>query len=171
MSSQQVESNSSLPPDEVIFGHSRQLQELSQMVDRVASANVPVLIQGESGTGKEIFAKLVHRRSPWHDGPSVSTHTGLHVRVEIKAVDNLLQPRAAQDFLDHDLQTFLEIAGDIRPHDMLGHALVFHHDEGFGPVGLGQDPTDTPHDCPSQKQRQQKPPAATPDDGPIFFQI
>ena len=41
-----------------------------EILHRVASTNVPVLLEGESGTGKEIFAKLVHAysdraNSPW----------------------------------------------------------------------------------------------------------
>ncbi len=63
-----------LPPEEVIFGRSEAMQAVRQRVEKVASANVPVLICGESGTGKEIVAKLLHRRSPWEDGPFVKVH-------------------------------------------------------------------------------------------------
>jgi len=41
---------------------------------RLASANVPVLIQGESGTGKDIIARLIHQRSPWKTGPYVKVN-------------------------------------------------------------------------------------------------
>ena len=60
-----------LPPDEVIFGCSRVMKEIRRKVERIAGANVPVLIQGESGTGKELIAALLHRHSPWKDGPFV----------------------------------------------------------------------------------------------------
>ena len=60
-----------LPPEAVVFGHSPAMQEIRSRLERVASANVAVLIQGESGTGKEIIASLVHRRSPWASGPFV----------------------------------------------------------------------------------------------------
>jgi two-component system response regulator AtoC len=63
-----------LPPDAVIFGHSEAMQSLRHRIERVASANVPVLIRGESGTGKEILARLVHCRSPWEDGPFVKVN-------------------------------------------------------------------------------------------------
>jgi len=39
---------------------SPQMTSLARMVERVASANISVLIMGESGTGKEIFAKAIH---------------------------------------------------------------------------------------------------------------
>jgi len=60
-----------LPPDEVIFGCSRVMKEIRRKVMRIAGANVPVLIQGESGTGKELIAALLHRHSPWENGPFV----------------------------------------------------------------------------------------------------
>lgn len=58
-----------LPPDNVIFGQSKLMQLLRQRVERVAPANVPVLVQGESGTGKEILAKLIHFWSPRRTQP------------------------------------------------------------------------------------------------------
>ncbi len=41
---------------------------------KVASANVPVLIQGESGTGKDIIARMIHGLSPWRTGPYVKVN-------------------------------------------------------------------------------------------------
>ena len=63
-----------LPPDEVIFGRSDAMRAIHQRVEKLAGANVPVLIQGESGTGKEILAKLIHKLSPWEDGPFVKVN-------------------------------------------------------------------------------------------------
>jgi len=63
-----------LPPGPVIFGHSEPMRAVQQKVEKVASANIPVLIQGESGTGKEIIARLIHRLSPWHSGPFVKVN-------------------------------------------------------------------------------------------------
>src|SRR5437588_10626107 len=64
----------SLPPDEVIFGSSRVMQDLRSQVQKVAYANVPVLIEGESGTGKDIVASLIHILSPLHSGPFVKVN-------------------------------------------------------------------------------------------------
>jgi two-component system response regulator AtoC len=63
-----------LPPEDVIFGHSEVMRSVQQKVEKLAGTNVPVLIQGESGTGKEILAKLIHKRSPWQEGPFVKVN-------------------------------------------------------------------------------------------------
>jgi len=47
---------------------------IRQRVEKVAGANIPVLIQGESGTGKELIARLVHYHSPWASGPLVKVN-------------------------------------------------------------------------------------------------
>lgn len=63
-----------LPPEEVVFGHSEAMRVVRSKLEKVASANLPVLIQGESGTGKEIVARLIHMRSPWEPGPFVKVN-------------------------------------------------------------------------------------------------
>lgn len=60
-----------LPPESVIFGQSEAMKAVSSKLERVAAANLPVLIHGESGTGKEIIARMIHLRSPWQTGPFV----------------------------------------------------------------------------------------------------
>ncbi len=40
------------------------MKEVLVTVGRVASSDIPVLIQGESGTGKELVARAIHERSP-----------------------------------------------------------------------------------------------------------
>src|SRR5437763_5557603 len=50
------------------------MQSLRERMDKVASANVPVLIQGESGTGKDSIARMIHARSPWRTGPFVKVN-------------------------------------------------------------------------------------------------
>lgn len=62
------------PPDVVVFGRTNSMLAVQQRLEKVAAANVPILIQGESGTGKEIIAKLVHQLSPWGDGPFVKVN-------------------------------------------------------------------------------------------------
>jgi two-component system response regulator AtoC len=63
-----------IPPDDVIFGQSEPMKAIRQRVEKVASANIPVLIQGESGTGKELIARIIHQRSPWASGPLVKVN-------------------------------------------------------------------------------------------------
>ena len=62
------------PPDQIVFGQSPEMQAVRQMVERVAAADIPVLIQGESGTGKEVVAKLIHKMSNWAEGPLVKVN-------------------------------------------------------------------------------------------------
>lgn len=50
-----------------IIGTSPAVQEVKEVVGRVARHPFPVLIQGESGTGKELVAKAVHELSPRRD--------------------------------------------------------------------------------------------------------
>jgi two-component system, NtrC family, response regulator AtoC len=50
------------------------MQALRARMDKVAAANVPVLIHGESGTGKDIIARMIHVRSPWKTGPYVKVN-------------------------------------------------------------------------------------------------
>ena len=66
-----VQSLGEIPPDAVVFGSSEAMRSLRNRLDKLASANVPVLIQGESGTGKDIIARMIHGLSPWKSGPFV----------------------------------------------------------------------------------------------------
>lgn len=63
-----------LPPDSVIFGESFAMQAVREKIERLAGADIPVLVEGESGTGKEIVAKLIHACSPWKEGPFVKVN-------------------------------------------------------------------------------------------------
>ncbi len=69
-----VQSIGEIPPESIVFGKSEAMQALRARMDKVASANVPVLIHGESGTGKDIIARLIHSRSPWKTGPYVKVN-------------------------------------------------------------------------------------------------
>jgi len=69
-----VQSIGEIPPESILFGRSEVMQNLRERLDKVACANVPVLIQGESGTGKDIIARLIHARSPWRSGPYVKVN-------------------------------------------------------------------------------------------------
>ncbi|BCS96640.1 sigma-54-dependent Fis family transcriptional regulator [Desulfoluna limicola] len=49
-------------PQELI-GHSASMNHVRYLIDKVAPAQVPVLINGESGTGKNVVARVIHGRS------------------------------------------------------------------------------------------------------------
>lgn len=59
---------------EGIIGESGQMQEVLDLVRRVAPSNATVLIRGESGTGKELIAKAIHYESTRKDGPLVKVN-------------------------------------------------------------------------------------------------
>src|SRR5258707_15242931 len=69
-----VQSIGEIPPESIVFGRSDAMQALRARMDKVAAANVPVLIHGESGTGKDIIARMIHGRSPWKSGPYVKVN-------------------------------------------------------------------------------------------------
>ncbi|MCX6125508.1 MAG: sigma-54 dependent transcriptional regulator, partial [Proteobacteria bacterium] len=46
-----------------LLGASAEIENLRQMIDRIALTKGTVLISGESGTGKEVAARLIHQRS------------------------------------------------------------------------------------------------------------
>lgn len=47
-----------------LIATSAQMMQICRMVEKVASANITVLITGESGTGKEVLARAIHNSSP-----------------------------------------------------------------------------------------------------------
>src|SRR4051812_21171549 len=63
-----------LPPESVIFGRCANMLGVQQRLEKLAAANIPILIQGESGTGKEIITRLIHQLSPWSGGPFVKVN-------------------------------------------------------------------------------------------------
>ncbi len=57
---------------DAIVGESEAIVSMLSLIDRVASADIPVLIVGESGSGKELVARALHVNSPRASGPFVS---------------------------------------------------------------------------------------------------
>ena len=57
-----------------LIGPSRAMQEVLDLMDRVAVVDVPVLLHGETGTGKSLVAGAIHARSLRSKGPFVSVN-------------------------------------------------------------------------------------------------
>lgn len=61
---------------EGLVGKSKAMQDVFNMVQKVASNPVRILITGESGTGKELVAKAIHFNSERRAGPFVPINCG-----------------------------------------------------------------------------------------------
>ena len=50
-------------PFKDIIGHSKKLEDVLKLADKIAKTDVTVLISGESGTGKELLVRAIHKIS------------------------------------------------------------------------------------------------------------
>lgn len=60
----------------MVWGESRQMQELRLTVEKVASTDANILITGENGTGKEVLANEIHRLSRRSEAPMMPIDMG-----------------------------------------------------------------------------------------------
>jgi two-component system, NtrC family, response regulator AtoC len=65
---------SALPPEDVLFGRSPAMQPIRQLVGKLLTTDLPVLIQGENGTGKGLLAQYIHARSLFSSGSFVKVN-------------------------------------------------------------------------------------------------
>jgi two-component system response regulator PilR (NtrC family) len=59
-----------------LLGRSAAMDELRELIGRVARSQAPVHVAGESGTGKELVARLIHESGPRRDAPFVPVNCG-----------------------------------------------------------------------------------------------
>ena len=59
-----------------LIGHSPPMEQLRELISRVARSQAPVHIFGESGTGKELVARLIHESGPRRAAPFVAVNCG-----------------------------------------------------------------------------------------------
>ncbi|MFN3185604.1 MAG: sigma 54-interacting transcriptional regulator [Nannocystaceae bacterium] len=59
-----------------IIGSAPAMQNVFRLIDRIADADVPVVIHGESGTGKELVARALHEAGGRAGGPFVAENCG-----------------------------------------------------------------------------------------------
>jgi DNA-binding NtrC family response regulator len=78
-----------------LLGKSQALEQLRQLIRKVARTQATVLIAGESGTGKELVARALYRQSPRANAP--------FIRVNCAAVpENLIE----SEFFGHEKGAF-----------------------------------------------------------------
>lgn len=59
-----------------LLGESAAMQQVRQLVAKVARSQAPVFISGESGVGKELVARMIHEQGPRRGGPFVPVNCG-----------------------------------------------------------------------------------------------
>ncbi|HET9823330.1 MAG TPA: sigma-54 dependent transcriptional regulator [Burkholderiaceae bacterium] len=59
-----------------LSGNSAAMQQVRELIEKVARSMAPVLVQGESGTGKELVARAVHDTSARHAQPFIAVNCG-----------------------------------------------------------------------------------------------
>jgi DNA-binding NtrC family response regulator len=78
-----------------LLGQSPGMDQLRQLIRKVARTQATVLIQGESGTGKELVARALYRQSPRSEAP--------FIRINCAAVpENLIE----SEFFGHEKGSF-----------------------------------------------------------------
>lgn len=78
-----------------LLGRSQAMEQLRQLIRKVARTQATVLIQGESGTGKELVARALYRQSPRAQAP--------FIRVNCAAIpENLIE----SEFFGHEKGAF-----------------------------------------------------------------
>ena len=59
-----------------LLGRTPIMEQLREMIARVARSQAPVHISGESGTGKELVARMIHESGARREGPFVAVNCG-----------------------------------------------------------------------------------------------
>ena len=62
------------------------MSALDSLIDRVAQARIPVLVQGETGSGKEVVAHAIHARGPRAEGPLRAVNCGAMLATLLEAL-------------------------------------------------------------------------------------
>src|SRR5215470_3441846 len=70
----QHKGNSSVLPDEVLFGRASSMLEIRIRAEKICRTNVPVMLSGEGGTGKEALARWIHAKSEYAHGEFVKVN-------------------------------------------------------------------------------------------------
>lgn len=109
-----------------IIGDSPAMCDVLAQIAKVASSDVPVLIQGESGTGKEMVARAIHELSPRKHGPMVCINCGA-------VPENLIE----SEFFGHERGAFTGAVSTVRGKvEYADNGLLFLDEIGELPANL-----------------------------------
>ena len=97
--------------EEKLAGISPAITHLNDILDHIARAPSPVLIEGESGTGKGVLARLIHNRSPRTRAPFVDLNCA-GLSKELLESELFGHERGAFTNAANTKQGLFEIAGD-----------------------------------------------------------
>lgn len=64
------------PACQALTGTSPGMQQVRELIEKMARSQAPIYISGESGSGKELAARLIHQRSARSAGPFVPVNCG-----------------------------------------------------------------------------------------------
>jgi two-component system response regulator PilR (NtrC family) len=64
------------PAEQCLLGDSPAMQQVRQMIEKLARSQAPVYVTGESGSGKELAARLIHEKSGRRDRPFIAVNCG-----------------------------------------------------------------------------------------------
>ena len=124
-------------------GKSPRTQRLYELIERVAPANVDVLLTGESGTGKELVARVIHENSPLAEGPFAVVDCGATTSSLLEselfghrrgAFTGAVQDKQGLLSQAHGGTLFLDEVGNI-PLEMQAKLLRFLQERTLRPVG------------------------------------
>ncbi|MBI4715636.1 MAG: sigma-54-dependent Fis family transcriptional regulator, partial [Nitrospirae bacterium] len=68
-----------------LVGKSRKMQEVYDLVARVAATDSTVLLEGETGTGKELAARAIHHSGPRRKGPFIAVNCAVFPETLLEA--------------------------------------------------------------------------------------
>ncbi len=129
--------------DDFITGTNPRMQEVYNLILKVAPTPTTVLIRGESGTGKEVVARLIHKNSPLKDKPFITinctTFSPTLIESELfgytkGAFTGAIRNQPGLLELAHGGTVFLDEIGDL-PLEMQAKLLRFLQSGEIRPVG------------------------------------
>jgi len=91
-----------------VVGESTRMQDVYDVMTRVAEGDANVCIEGESGTGKELIAETLHAVGPRRDRPFVT--------LDCAAIPDVAMDRELSSHVRAGVTLFLDGIGELTPH-------------------------------------------------------